>query len=79
MDYDRLSALLDNVDVRHFKEGFMSLLSLFPDSSCESVQLVNLLLPLVLDLLRPFYDDNTMVQINLYLYAQVIQFLRFFC
>ena len=71
MDYDRLCELLDGVDIHHLKEGFAGLLGLFPDSSCESVQLVNLLLPLVMDVLRQFYDDHTLVQMNLYLFAQV--------
>ena len=71
MDFDRLSELLGGVDIHHLKEGFAGLLSLFPDSSCESVQLVNLLLPLVMDVLRQFYNDHTLVQMNLYLFAQV--------
>ena len=72
MDFDRLCELLGGVDIHHLKEGFAGLLSLFPDSSCESVQFVNVLLPLVMDVLRHFYNDHSLVQINLYLFAQVL-------
>ena len=76
MDFDRLCALLGDVDIHHLREGFSGVLSLFPESSCETIQLVNVLIPLVLDVLRPFYNDYTLVQMNLYLYAQVfIDFL----
>ena len=71
MDYDRLCALLDDVDIHHLKVGFSGLLGLFPESGCETIQLVNVLIPLTLDVLRTFYNDNTLVQMNLYLYAQV--------
>ena len=71
MDIDRLCHLLGDVDLPHVREGFAELLNLFPESSCESVQLVNLLLPLVLDLLRPFYAEDVMTQVNLYFYCQV--------
>ena len=77
MDFDRLCALLGDVDIHHLKEGFSSLLGLFPDSSCETIQLVNILIPLVLDVLRTFYNDRTLVQMNLYLYAQVREFVLF--
>lgn len=71
MDFDRLCELLGGVDIRHLKEGFAGLLNLFPESSCEPVQLVNLLIPLVMEVLRQFYNDHTLVQMNLYLYVQV--------
>ena len=71
MDLDRLCALLGDVDMYHLKEGFSQLLGLFPESSCESIQLVNLVLPLILDLLRPFYREDVMVQVNHYFYVKV--------
>ena len=71
MDLDRLCDLLGDVDMYHLKEGFSQLLGLFPDSSCEAIQLVNLVLPLVLDLLRPFYSEAVMVQINHYFFVKV--------
>ena len=79
MDFDRLCALLGDVDIHHLREGFSSLLGLFPNSSCETIQLVNVLIPLVLDVLHTFYNDHTMVQMNLYLYAQVYLYSFFAC
>ena len=72
MDFDRLCDLLDGVDINQLSVGFAGLLALFPDSSCETIQLVNVHLPLVMDVLRHFYNDHTLVQMNLYLFAQVI-------
>ena len=71
MDLDRLCTLLGDVDMYHLKEGFSQLLALFPNSSCESIQLVNLVLPLTLDLLRSFYTEEVMVQVNHYFYVKV--------
>ena len=67
--------LLDGVDINQLRAGFAGLLTLFPDSSCETIQLVNVHLPLVMDVLRHFYNDHTLVQMNLYLFAQVILFI----
>lgn len=73
MDLNRLCELLDIQDVGPdgLESGFSSLLEMFPDSSCESLQLVNLLLPLVLEILKPFYSEDAMVQINMYFYIEV--------
>ena len=71
MDLDRLCTLLGGVDMYHLKEGFAHLLILFPESSCEAIQLVNLVLPLILDLMRSFYSENVMVQVNHYFYVKV--------
>ena len=71
MDLNRLCTLLGDVDMYHLKEGFTQLLSLYPDSSCEAIQLVNLVLPLVLDLLRNFYAEDVMVQVNHYFFVKV--------
>ena len=74
MDLDKLCALLGDVDMYHLKEGFGQLFMLFPDSSCEAIQLVNLVLPLLLDLIRPFYKDDVMVQVNHYFFVKVSWF-----
>lgn len=71
MDLVRLCTLLDGVEPEHLAVGFSSLLDLFPDSSCETVQLVNVLLPLMLDTIRPFFLENAMVQVNCYFYSEV--------
>ena len=72
MDLDRLSDILSCGSPAHLKIGFSSLLGLFPDSSCESLQMANLLLPLVLEVLKPFYTEDVMVQINCYFFVQVV-------
>ena len=73
MDLDRLSQILScGSQPAHLKAGFSSLLGLFPDSSCESIQMANFLIPLVLEILKPFYSQDTMVQINSYFFAQVL-------
>ena len=51
--------------------GFSTLFDLFSESSCESIQLVNFLLPLTLELIKPFYHEDAMLQINLYYYVEV--------
>ena len=79
MDLEQLCQLLEVTNPTHLGTGFASLLDLFPESSCESVQLVNVLLPLVLELLKPFYSEDVMVQANLYLYVEVILGHYFMC
>ena len=71
MDLEYLAEILSCGSPAQLRVGFSSLLSLFPDSSCESMQLANLLLPLVLETLKPFYSEDTMVQINCYFFVQV--------
>ena len=71
MDLERLCALLGGVSSDHLAAGFASLLQLFPESSCESIQLVNVLIPLVLDSIKPFFKENAMVQVNCYFYTEV--------
>ena len=71
MDIERLCSLLGDVDVNHLDAGFGQLLSLFPETSCEAIQLINVMLPLTMDLMRPFYAENVLTQINLYLYTKV--------
>ena len=79
MDLDRLSQVLScGSQPAHLKAGFSSLLGLFPDSSCETMQMANLLLPLVLELLKPFYSEDAMVQINCYYYVQVFYIIFIF-
>ena len=72
MDLEHLCSLLGDVDQEHLAAGFASLLELYPNSSCESMQLVNVLLPLLLDAIRPFFREEAMVQVNCYFYVQVI-------
>ena len=75
MDLNHLAEVLSCGSPDQLKIGFSSLLSLFPESSCESMQLANLLLPLVLELMKPFYSEDAMVQINCYFYVQVAIFV----
>ena len=71
MDLEQLSVLLGGVGQDHLASGFASLLELFPASSCESMQMVNVLLPLLLDSIRPFFHEEAMVQVNCYFYVKV--------
>ena len=71
MDLGRLCSLLGVSDPDQLAAGFSSLLGLFPNSSCESIQLVNVLIPLTLDSIRPFFKENAMVQVNCYFYSEV--------
>ena len=71
MDLEQLSDLLGGVGQDHLASGFASLLELFPTSSCESMQMVNVLLPLLLDSIRPFFYEEAMVQVNCYFYVKV--------
>ena len=77
MDLNRLSEILSCGDPARLKFGFSSLLGLFPESSCESMQMANLLLPLVLEVLKPFYSEDVMVQVNCYFFVQVFYYLLF--
>ena len=75
MDLVELSRTLGVADPSFLKVGFSALFDLYPDSSCESIQLVNFLLPLVLELIKPFYHEDVVLQINQYFYVEVtIQF-----
>ena len=71
MDLEHLCTLLGDVPVDQLHAGFSSLLSLFPDSSCESLQMVNVLVPLLLDAIRPFFSEAAMIQVNCYFYVEV--------
>ena len=71
MDLDRLCALLGDVERDQLSSGFASLLDLFPNSSCESIQMLNVLLPLFLDAIRPFFREDAMIQVNCYFYVEV--------
>ena len=82
MDLNHLAEVLSCGSPDQLKIGFSSLLSLFPETSCESMQLANLLLPLVLEILKPFYSEDAMVQINCYFYVQVtflVFLFTYFC
>lgn len=72
MDLVQLCETLGVADPSLLNVGFSTLFDLFPDSSCESIQLVNCLLPLVLELIKPFYHDDALLQINLYFYVEVL-------
>ena len=76
MDLAKLCEALGVSDPTFLKVGFSTLFDLFPDSSCESIQLVNFLIPLVLELIKPFYHEDAMLQINQYFYVEVV-FFRF--
>ena len=80
MDLVKLCRSLGVKDPSFLTVGFSTLFDLFPDSSCESIQLVNYLLPLVLELIKPFYHEDVMLQINQYYYVEVITlFFHDFC
>ena len=51
--------------------AFRQLFYCHPRTSCEPIQLTNLLLPLVVDLLRTHFGQSDMVTINLYLFSEV--------
>ena len=79
MDLVNLCAQLGDFHPDHLHVGFASLLDLYPESSCESIQLVNVLIPLALDAIRPFFTEQAMIQVNCYFYAEVSGSWLYFC
>ena len=72
MEYQDLCDILGISVTDDLVDGFKSLFYLHPDSSCPSIQLVNFLLPLVMECLRVGYsEDVSLIQCNQYLYVQV--------
>ena len=71
MSYELICRALGVAPGDDLKVAFKQLFYLHPRSGCESIQLVNLLMPLVMDLLRTHFTTTDMVSINLYFFSTV--------
>ena len=71
MTYELVCEALGVTPDGDLEAAFRQLFYLHPESGCESIQLVNLLLPLVMDLLRTHFNDIDTVNINLFFYSKV--------
>ena len=75
MEYQQLCEILEVSPDEDLADGFKRLFALYPDSSCPSVQLINCLLPLIMECMRTcFLEDHVLVQCNQYLFVKVIQY-----
>ena len=75
MEYQQLCEILEISPNEDLADGFKRLFALYPDSSCPSVQLINCLLPLVMECMRTcFLENHVLVQCNQYLFVKVISY-----